>query len=67
MEFKKLIQDIEKEGGQLLGKPDGLISNYAFKKPSNVLNTRSKLAKKYPEVDFYARGRRLLVYGIATT
>lgn len=61
---EKVKKDIEKMGGRLLGKPNGLISNFTFKSVGVVQNSYWKLIKKYPGVDFFARGRRLLVYGI---
>ena len=61
---EKIKQDIEKMGGKLLGKSDGLISNFTFKSSKTVQNSYFKLMKKYPTVDFFTRDRRLLVYGI---
>lgn len=60
----ELRQAIEQEGGVLLGKPEGLIQNFAFESGDKVSSVMSNLMKKFPVVDFYKRGRRLLVYGV---
>ena len=55
---------IEKRGGRLLGKSDGLISNFTFETAGEVMSSYFELTKLYPEADFYTRNKRLLVYGI---
>lgn len=61
---ERMKQDIEKMGGSLFGKPDGLISNFTFKSAKKTSDCDLELTKKYPTCDFFTRGRRLLVYGI---
>lgn len=62
--INKLRQDIEKAGGKLLGMPKGLVSSFTFKSSSDALNLYFRLTKRYPDIDFFTRGRRLCVYGI---